>query len=112
MQMHEESCLDPLPPASHAAAHSGMTEGRRCRLKASGSDGERDMAPVGVGRNLFRRCGGGEEWWNEFHPTGLEPEDLAGLTVKAAAMAGVTLAGTIRVPGRGGYRGINPKFSI
>ncbi len=33
----------------------------------------------------------------------LEPEDLAALTVEAAAMAGVPLAGTNWVPGRGGY---------
>ena len=87
IHMHEESCLDPLPPASRTVAHYGMTEGRRCRLEASGSDGESDMAPVGVGRNLFRRCGGGEKGWNEFHPTG-----LAALMVKVAAMAGVPLA--------------------
>ena len=80
-----------------------MTEGRQGRLEASGSDGESDVAPVGVGRNLFRRCGGGEEWWNEFHPTGLEPAGLAALTVEAAAMAGAPLAGTNWVPGRGGY---------
>ena len=103
MQMHDGSCFDPLPPSSHAAAHYGMTEGRQGRLEASGSDGESDVAPVGVGRNLFRRCGGGEEWWNEFHPTGLEPEDMAALTVEATAMAGAPLAGTNWVPGRGGY---------
>jgi hypothetical protein len=62
-----------------------------------------DLAPVGVGRNLFRRCCGGEEWWNEFHPTGPEPADLAALTVEATAMAGAPLAGTAWVPGRGGY---------
>ena len=52
---------------------------------------------------MFRRCGGGEEWWNEFHPTGLEPEDMAALTVEATATAGAPLAGTNWRPGRGGY---------
>ncbi|HUS52646.1 MAG TPA: FMN-binding glutamate synthase family protein [Thermohalobaculum sp.] len=37
------------------------------------------------------------------HVRNLEPEDLAALTVEAAAMAGVPLAGTSWVPGRGGY---------
>ena len=35
------------------------------------------------------------------HVRNLEPEDLAALTVEAAAMAGVPLAGTSWVPGRG-----------
>jgi glutamate synthase domain-containing protein 2 len=37
------------------------------------------------------------------HVRNLEPEDLAALTVEAAAMAGVPLAGTNWIPGRGGY---------
>ncbi len=37
------------------------------------------------------------------HVRNLEPEDLAALTVEAAAMAGVPLAGTNWVPGRDGY---------
>jgi glutamate synthase domain-containing protein 2 len=37
------------------------------------------------------------------HVRNLEPEDLAALTVEAAAMAGVPLAGTNWVPERGGY---------
>jgi glutamate synthase domain-containing protein 2 len=37
------------------------------------------------------------------HVRNLEPEDLAALTVEAAAMAGVPLAGTSWIPGRGGY---------
>ncbi len=36
------------------------------------------------------------------HVRNLEPEDLAALTVEAAAMAGVPLAGTNWIPGRGG----------
>jgi glutamate synthase domain-containing protein 2 len=37
------------------------------------------------------------------HVRNLEPEDLAALTVEAAAMAGVPLAGTRWIPGQGGY---------
>ncbi len=59
-----------------AAAHYGMTEGRQFHLKASCSNGERDLRSPA-------------------------PEDLAALTVEAAAMAGVPLAGTNWVPGRG-----------
>jgi hypothetical protein len=33
----------------------------------------------------------------------LEPEDLAALTVEAAAMAGVPLAGTDWIPGKKSY---------
>jgi len=36
------------------------------------------------------------------HVRNLEPEDLAALTVEAAAMAGVPLAGTSWIPGQGG----------
>jgi len=35
------------------------------------------------------------------HVHNLEPEDLVALTVEAAAMAGVPLAGTDWIPGRG-----------
>ena len=37
------------------------------------------------------------------HVNNLEPEDLVALTVEAAAMAGVPLAGTDWIPGRGGF---------
>jgi glutamate synthase domain-containing protein 2 len=47
-------------------------------------------------QTLARACG-------KSHLLNLEPEDLAALTVEAAAMAGVPLAGTDWVPGRGGY---------
>ena len=33
----------------------------------------------------------------------LEPEDLVALTIESAAMAGVPLAGTNWIPGRGGF---------
>ena len=61
-----------------AAAHYGMTEGRRFRLKASGSNSESDLRSPA-------------------------PEDLAALTVEAAARAGAPLAGMNWVPGWGGY---------
>jgi glutamate synthase domain-containing protein 2 len=47
-------------------------------------------------QTLARACG-------KSHLLNLEPEDLAALTVEAAAMAGVPLAGRDWVPGRGGY---------
>lgn len=47
-------------------------------------------------QTLARACG-------KSHVHNLEPEDLAALTVEASAMAGVPLAGTNWIPGRGGY---------
>ena len=47
------------------------------------------------GQTLARACG-------KSHVHNLEPEDLAALTIEAAAMAGVPLAGTDWIPGRGG----------
>ena len=47
-------------------------------------------------QTLARACG-------KSHLHNLEPEDLAALTVEAAAMAGVPLAGTHWIPGRNGY---------
>jgi glutamate synthase domain-containing protein 2 len=44
---------------------------------------------------IARACG-------KSHVHNLEPEDLVALTVEAAAMAGVPLAGTQWIPGRGG----------
>jgi hypothetical protein len=35
------------------------------------------------------------------HVLNLEPEDMAALTVEAAAMAGIPLAGTSWIPGKG-----------
>jgi glutamate synthase domain-containing protein 2 len=46
-------------------------------------------------QTLARACG-------KSHVHNLEPEDLAALTIEAAAMAGVPLAGTDWIPGRGG----------
>ena len=45
-------------------------------------------------QTLARACG-------KSHVHNLEPEDLAALTIEAAAMARVPLAGTDRIPGRG-----------
>jgi hypothetical protein len=44
-------------------------------------------------QTLARACGKG-------HVNNLEPEDMVALTVEAAAMAGVPLAGTKWIPGR------------
>ena len=46
-------------------------------------------------QTIARACG-------KSHVHNLEPEDLVALTVEAAAMAGVPLAGTDWIPGRGG----------
>ena len=47
-------------------------------------------------QTLARACG-------KSHVLNLEPEDLVALTVEAAAMAQVPLAGTDWIPGRGTY---------
>ena len=47
-------------------------------------------------QTMARACG-------KTHVLNLEPEDLVALTVEAAAMAGVPLAGTNWIPGRGSY---------
>jgi glutamate synthase domain-containing protein 2 len=47
-------------------------------------------------QTIARACG-------KSHVHNLEPEDLVSLTVEAAAMAGVPLAGTSWIPGAGGY---------
>src|SRR4029078_7284231 len=47
-------------------------------------------------QTIARACG-------KSHVHNLEPEDLVALTIEAAAMAGVPLAGTDWIPGRGGY---------
>jgi glutamate synthase domain-containing protein 2 len=53
-------------------------------------------------QTLARACG-------KSHLLNLEPEDLAALTVEAAAMAGVPLAGTDWIPGRATYEPRKPK---
>src|SRR5712671_2516368 len=47
-------------------------------------------------QTVARACG-------KSHVRNLEPDDLVALTVEAAAMAGIPLAGTSWIPGRGGY---------
>ena len=47
-------------------------------------------------QTIARACG-------KNHVHNLEPEDLCALTVEAAAMAGVPLAGTDWIPGKGGF---------
>jgi hypothetical protein len=47
-------------------------------------------------QTIARACG-------KNHVHNLEPEDLCALTVPAAAMAQVPLAGTDWIPGKGGY---------
>jgi len=47
-------------------------------------------------QTIARACG-------KNHLHNLEPEDLVSLTIEAAAMAGVPLAGTNWIPGRGGF---------
>jgi methylamine---glutamate N-methyltransferase subunit C len=46
-------------------------------------------------QTVARACG-------KSHVHNLEPDDLVALTVEAAAMAGVPLAGTDWIPGRNG----------
>ena len=40
--------------------------------------------------------------WGKSHVHNLEPEDMVALTMEAAAIAGVPLAGTEWIPGKGG----------
>ena len=47
-------------------------------------------------QTIARACG-------KNHVHNLEPEDLCALTIEAAAMAGVPLAGTNWVPGSGSF---------
>ena len=47
-------------------------------------------------QTVARACG-------KSHVHNLEPDDLVALTVEAAAMAGVPLAGTNWIPGRNNY---------
>lgn len=47
-------------------------------------------------QTLARACG-------KSHVHNLEPEDLCALTMEAAAMAGVPLAGTNWIPGQSGF---------
>ena len=52
------------------------------------------FSKTGTGKIRARKGG-------KSHLLNLEPEDLVALTIEAAAMAGVPLAGTDWIPGRG-----------
>ena len=74
-------------PALDAAPRSGA--GRQAARQLS------RRADAG-GQTIARACG-------KSHVHNLEPEDLVALTVEAAAMARVPLAGTDWIPGQGGF---------
>ena len=92
------------------------TTGTRAAIPAGITTQDPELAqrldPVAAGRRLAnylsvltleaqtiaRACG-------KSHLHNLEPEDLVALTVEAAAMARVPLAGTDWIPGRGSYAG-------
>jgi len=94
-----------------AGAYDDWHEGRDpAGITTQDPDLAKRLDPVKAGRRLSnylkvmtleaqtvaRACG-------KSHLHNLEPEDLCALTVEAAAMAGVPLAGTSWIPGRGGY---------
>ena len=104
--------LGSVPPHSSPSATAGFWEDFHTGTDPAGittQDPElsRRLDPVLAGRRLAnylqvltleaqtlaRACG-------KSHVLNLEPEDLAALTVEAAAMAGVPLAGTDWIPGR------------
>ena len=99
---------------SSAQRPAPMTTGMRARDPAGITTQDPELAkrldPVKAGRRLsnylkvmtleaqtIARANG------KSHVHNLEPEDLCALTVEAAAMAQVPLAGTDWIPGRGGY---------
>ena len=91
------------------AAQRGMLRRGPCARGGVGLDREPLLDPIAAGRRLAnylavmtlecqtiaRACG-------KSHVHNLEPEDLVALTVEAAAMARVPLAGTDWIPGRNG----------
>jgi glutamate synthase domain-containing protein 2 len=94
-----------------AGAYDDWHEGRDpVGITTQEPDLARRLDPVKAGRRLSnylkvltleaqtvaRACG-------KSHLHNLEPEDLVALTVEAAAMAQVPLAGTNWIPGKGGY---------
>ncbi|NPD17783.1 FMN-binding glutamate synthase family protein [Xinfangfangia sp. D13-10-4-6] len=94
-----------------AGAYDDWHEGRDpAGITTQDPELQKRLDPVQAGRRLAnylkvmtleaqtiaRACG-------KNHVHNLEPEDLCALTVEAAAMAGVPLAGTSWIPGRGGY---------
>lgn len=96
---------------STAGAYDDWHEGRDpAGITTQDPDLMARLDPIAAGRRLrnylsvltleaqtiARACG-------HNHVLNLEPEDLCALTIEAAAMAGVPLAGTDWIPGKGGY---------
>jgi glutamate synthase domain-containing protein 2 len=96
---------------STAGAYDDWQEGRDpAGITTQDPDLAARLDPVAAGRRLAnylavmtleaqtiaRACG-------KSHLRNLEPEDLAALTIEAAAMAGVPLAGTTWIPGRASF---------
>jgi len=94
-----------------AGAYDAWHEGRDpAGISTQDPELAKRLDPVAAGRRLAnylkvmtleaqtiaRACG-------KSHVNNLEPEDLVALTVEAAAMAQVPLAGTNWIPGQGGY---------
>jgi glutamate synthase domain-containing protein 2 len=94
-----------------AGAYDDWHEGRDpAGISTQDAELAKRLDPIAAGRRLAnylkvmtleaqtiaRACG-------KSHVNNLEPEDLVALTVEAAAMAKVPLAGTDWVPGRSGY---------
>ena len=94
-----------------AGAYDDWHEGRDpAGITTQDPDLAKGLDPIGAGRRLanflsvltletqtIARAAG------KSHVHNLEPEDLVALTVEAAAMAGVPLAGTNWIPGRNSY---------
>jgi len=94
-----------------AGAYDDWHEGRDpAGITTQDPDLMKRLDPIAAGRRLrnylsvltleaqtiARACG-------HNHVLNLEPEDLCALTIEAAAMAGVPLAGTNWIPGQGGF---------
>jgi len=94
-----------------AGAYDDWHEGRDpAGISTQDAELAKRLDPIAAGRRLAnylkvmtleaqaiaRACG-------KSHVNNLEPEDLVALTVEAAAMANVPLAGTDWIPGRSGY---------
>ena len=99
---HRARRLPPLPYRALPGRHHDPGPGARKRLDVEeGARRVRNYLTVLTmeAQTLARACG-------KSHLHNLEPEDLAALTVEAAAMAGVPLAGTDWIPGRQARRGV------
>jgi glutamate synthase domain-containing protein 2 len=96
---------------THAGAYDDWHEGKDpAGITTQDPELMKRVDPVAAGRRLAnylkvmtleaqtiaRACG-------KSHLHNLEPEDLCALTIEASAMAGVPLAGTNWIPGRGTF---------